>query len=220
MVRNEEKYDQAVSLRKRGFTLEEIAKYCDVSKSTASKWLQNKVFSAQVTIQNQKRARAENARRLKLIGKAHTTERAKKYKEVIKSSETEFKHYKKDPLFVAGLMLYLGSGDLVDKGTVRLSTGRIEAHRVFVRFATEYLGIEKDSIHIWLQLSPLQNEETCMKKWRRVTTLTYSQFYKNQVVNLGGKNKPLHYGVGNTLVRNTVLKKKLVRWIELLTKSL
>ena len=41
MVRNQEKLAQVVSLRKRGFTLDEIAKYCDISKSTASEWLKN-----------------------------------------------------------------------------------------------------------------------------------------------------------------------------------
>ena len=52
MVRNQEKYDQAVSLRKRGFTLEEIAKYCDISKSTASTWLKNKAFSNLRVVEN------------------------------------------------------------------------------------------------------------------------------------------------------------------------
>lgn len=102
MVRNKEKYDQAVRLRKRGFTLEEIAKYCDISKSTASKWLKNKAFSAQVTKQNVKRAGAENAKRLKLINKARGTERVARYREAVRSAETEFKHYKTIPFSLLG----------------------------------------------------------------------------------------------------------------------
>ena len=58
MVRNKEKYEQAV-LRKRGFTLAEIAKYCDIAKSTASKWLKEEAFSQAVTTQNAKRAGAK-----------------------------------------------------------------------------------------------------------------------------------------------------------------
>ena len=50
MVRNKEKYEQVLSLRKRGFTLEELAKYCNIAKSTASKWLKEEAFSAEVTI--------------------------------------------------------------------------------------------------------------------------------------------------------------------------
>ena len=107
MVRNENNYEQAVQLRKRGFTLQEIAKVCDVSKSTVSKWLKNSPISAEVTKQNKRRAGQENAKRLRLVNKARATERAARYQEIERSAQTEFKHYKNDPLFIAGLMLYL-----------------------------------------------------------------------------------------------------------------
>ena len=74
MVRNKQKFEQAVEFRKKGFTLDEIAKICDVSKSTASKWLKNKAFSQSVTVQNKRRAVQENARRLRLLNKARSGE--------------------------------------------------------------------------------------------------------------------------------------------------
>jgi len=220
MVRNQEKYDQAVQLRKRGFTLAEIAKYCEISKSTASEWLKNNAFSAQVTKQNQKRAGLENAKRLQLVNKARGSERVARYHEAARSAETEYKHYKKDPLFTAGLMLYLASGDQKDKRVIRLSGAKIEAHAVFVRFLGEYLGVEKSKIHLWLQLYNGQNEEKSMRTWQKVTSLPFSQFYKSQVVNSSGKRQTLHYGVGNTIIGSTVLKQKLMKWIELATKEL
>ncbi|MCA9353999.1 MAG: helix-turn-helix domain-containing protein [Candidatus Kaiserbacteria bacterium] len=220
MVRNQEKYDQALQLRKRGFTLQEIAKYCDISKSTASKWLQNKAFSDHVTKQNRKRAGADNAKRLQLVNKARGGERKARYAEAARSAAVEYKHYKKDPLFMAGLTVYLSIGDTKDQRSIRLSSARMPAHAVFVRFAREYLGIEKSRVHIWLQLYHGQSEEVCMKKWRTVTTLPYSQFYKNQVINSTASKKTLHYGVGNTIIGSTVLKCKLNRWIELVLQDL
>ena len=89
MVRNQEKFDQAVSLRKRGFTLQEIARYCDISKSTASLWLKNQAFSTEVTKQNVKRAGVENVKRLQLMNKTRLSEREKKYAEAVKAAETE-----------------------------------------------------------------------------------------------------------------------------------
>ena len=77
MVRNKQKFEQAVEFRKKGFTLDEIAKICDVSKSTVSKWLKNKAFSQSVTVQNKRRAGQENARRLRLVNKARSGERQK-----------------------------------------------------------------------------------------------------------------------------------------------
>ena len=220
MVRNEEKYEQAVNLRKRGFTLEDIAKYCDISKSTASKWLQNEAFSTQVTKQNKRRAGQDNAKRLKLVNKARGSERAARYREATRSAETEYKHYKKDSLFIAGLMLYLANGDRKDERTIRLSSVSYETHRIFIKFAKEYLGVEKEKIRFWLLLYPVHNEERCMRKWKRVTGLSFTQFHKSQFVSGKPKKQPLHSGVGNLLVGSAVLKTKLIRWLELSAKDL
>jgi transcriptional regulator with XRE-family HTH domain len=217
MVRNEEKYEQAVSLRKRGFTLEEIAKYCDISKSTASIWLKGKAFSALVTKQNIKRAGVENAKRLKLIAKARGSERKRRYKDAENSSKVEFENYKKDPLFMAGLTAYVSSGDTKDEHSIRLSHTSLDIHRLFVIFCTKYLGIEKNRVHIWLHLYGINSEEEAMKKWSKATTIPLSQFYKNQYVNKTTK-KTLHYGVGNTIIASTYHKQKLKAWAQLAKK--
>lgn len=220
MVRNQEKYEQVMSLRKRGFTLEEIARYCDISKSTASEWLKNKAFSEQVSKQNAKRAGAENAKRLRLISKTRGKERAARYDEAVRSAETEFRHYKKDQRFMAGLMLYFTSGDMKDKNVIRLFGSKMDTHKIFLTFVSEYLGVKKAEVHFWLLLQSGQKEELCMKKWQKALGLPYSQFYKNQVLRKKTTKKTLHYGVGNTIIGNTVLKRKLTRWVELVVKEL
>jgi len=173
MVRNQQNLDQATQLRERGFTLAEIAKVCDVSKSTVSKWLKNNAISAEVTIQNKRRAGQENAKRLRLVNKARGTERATRYAEVLKSAETEFKHYQASSLFMAGLMLYSAHGEMQDETKVRFSTSDIQAHQIFIRFAREYLGVENDDVRVWLQLYQSQTESTCMKKWNKAPSKTH-----------------------------------------------
>ena len=217
MVRDEEKYQQAIGLRKRGFTLEEIAKYCDISKSTASVWLKNKAFSAQVTKQNTKRAGQENAKRLALIAKTRTHEREKRYADAERSAKVEFNHYKDDQLFMTGLVAYLTSGDQQDDRLVRFSHKTPDLHRLFVRFCVDYLGVEKQSIHIWLQLYPDSEEEKAMRKWSKVSTLPLHQFYKCQFVNKGSQ-KRLHDGVGNTIIGSTYHKQKLKAWLRMAKK--
>lgn len=220
MVRDNDKYEQAIGLRKRGFTLEEIAKYCDIAKSTASKWLKDKDFSRQITKQNTKRAGAENAKRLKLVNKARKGERNNRYAEAIRSADTEYRHYKTNSLFTAGIMLYMGSGDHKDDRLIRIASAKMDIHRIFIRFAQDYLGIDKKQLHFWILLYPDLSEEICMKKWHKATTIPFSQFYKNQVIQGKSKKKTLHYGVGNTIIGSTVLKVKLNRWIELALKDL
>lgn len=218
MVRNQEKYDQVMSLRKRGFTLAEIAKICEISKSTASEWLKNKAFSAQVTKQNVRRAGAENGKRLKLIAKARGGERLQRYADAQRSAKVEFSHYKGNQAFVAGLLAYVAAGDLKDDQTIRLSHVSPELHRTFIRFASEFLGVEKQRVHFWLHLYHGSSEEREMKKWSRIITIPYSQFYKNQFVNKSTR-KPLHSGVGNTIIGSTYHKQKLKVWAKLAQKE-
>jgi len=219
MVRNEENYDQAVRLRERGFTLQEIAKVCDVSKSTISKWLKNNAISANVTKQNKRRAGQENAKRLRLINKTRGTQRTAHYLDLERSAATEFKHYKQDPLFVAGLMLYVGHGDVSEESTIRLSGTHIETHVIFLQFAQEYLGVENAKIRVQLVLYPTHTESACMKRWSKALKLPYTQFHRTQII-ASTQAKPLHSGVGNTIIGSTGLKRKLVTWIDLLQKDL
>jgi predicted transcriptional regulator len=219
MVRNQEKYDQALRLRERGFTLQEIAKVCGVSKSTVSKWLHGNAVSADVTTQNKRRAGIENAKRLRLVNKARSTQRDAHYLDLERSAGTEFKHYKTDPLFVAGLMLYVGHGDMTDAGSIRLSGTNIATHAIFLRFIREYLGVELAKLRVQLVLYPTHTESICMQKWSKALKLPYTQFHRTQIIPNQQAN-PLHFGVGNTIIGNTGLKRKLVTWINLMQSDL
>lgn len=218
MVRNEEKLALATQYRKRGFTYDEIAKICDVSKGTVSNWLKDKKFSKQVKADNVKRAGRDNKKRLALMQKARHTERAARYREAIRSAETEFRHYKKDPLFVAGLSAYAASGDVSPKTQIRLSTNRLSAQSMFVNFARAYFGVKNEDLRLWLLLHGKHDQVKCLKKWSKAIKVPVGRFGKSQFVQDG--TLPLHFGTLNTIIGNTVLKKKLLRWLELLEKDL
>lgn len=219
MVRNEEIYKQALAFRQRGFTYVEIVKICGVSKATVSNWCSKKKFSKVVAKDNAARAARENTKRLSLLNKARSSERKTRYSEAIKSAETEFAHYKKDPRFVAGLMLYIALGDRTSPQQLRLSTSRAELHAVFIRFVTAYLGVDKASIKFWLTLYPTHDEVRAMKHWSKKTGISVAQFYKTQVIKGSSSKETLQFGVGNTIIGSTVLKRKLSCWIELALKE-
>lgn len=213
-------YEQAITFRKRGFTYSEIAKICGVSVGTVSAWLKPLPFSEQITRQNKAKAALDNTKRMTSINKARTAERAKQYNEVARLAEIEYKNYRTSPLFVAGLMLYVSEGDNTHPRLIRLANSRFELHDIFIRFLTSYLGVDKKTIRFWLLLYPDLDEVACMKHWSKKTGLSVSQFYKNQVIQGRSKRRTLQFGVGNTIIGSTLLKKKLNRWIELMLKEL
>lgn len=210
----------AISYRKRGFSYSEIAKICAVSPSTVHAWLAHELFSQAVTVTNKKRAAKENQARIGLVNKARRSERANQYKAVVKLAETEYRHYRSSPLFMAGLMVYLSEGDSEPTRHIRLASSRPELHRIFLKFCGEFLGVEKKQIHFWLLLYPDLNEVACMKYWIKAARLSASQFYKNQVIKGRSQKRTLHFGVGNTIIGSTLLKKKLIHWMGLAEKEL
>lgn len=213
-------YEQAVLFRKRGFTYTEIAKICNVSRGTVSNWLRRESFSQVIAKENMAKATKENKKRLALINKARLVERKEQYEHTLKTAETEYKHYKHNPLFVAGLTLYLAIGDMNDPRRIRLSSAKIDLQRLFGAFVTEYLGVAKADIRFWLLLYPDLDEVTCMKHWSKKTGLSPAQFHKNQVVSGRSGQKTSHFGIGNTIIDSTLHKKKLVKWIVLSQKDI
>jgi len=214
-------YEQVVAFRRRGFTYTEIAKICAVSRGTVSNWLKDLDFSKLVTVENKKKAAKDNQVRIRLVNKARIAERAIQVSSILRSAETEYKNYRRSPLFIAGLTAYQSLGDLRKLNLIRLTTKKVDSHKLFVKFCREFLGVDKKSIKFWILLYPTHNEVLCMKHWSRRIKVSVSQFHKNQVVaNRSSGTKPLHFGVGNTIIGSTVLKKKLMHWIKLLEKEL
>lgn len=220
MVRNKEKYELATQYRKRGFSYTEIASMVGVSKSTVSAWFSSEAFSKKVTQENSARAARESTVRLKLINKARHKERQKSYEIALKTAVTEYKHYKKDPLFIAGLMLYVGEGDIAHQRLIRIASSNMEVHRIFIAFAKRYLGLDKEKVHFWLLLYPYLSEQVCVKEWSKALKLKPEQFYKNQFIESRSTKPTLRYGVGNTIIGGTILKQKLMKWVELALKEL
>lgn len=215
-----EAYEQAIAFRKRGFTYTEIAKICDVSRGTISNWLANEDFSKQVAKSNRERTYKENVARIKLVNKARNAERSSQYKEILRLAETEYKHYVTSPLFVFGLTTYMFNGDQKNPHLIRLTNRDNDLHRLFISFTIDFLGVEKADIRFWLLLYPAHDEIKCLKHWSKKTGLSITSFYRSQIVEKRSNKETLHFGVGNTIIGSTLLKKKLSHWVALLKKDL
>lgn len=220
MIRKSAQFEHAKELRRRGFTYVEIAKIVDVSKSTISLWFSREMWSKSITESNKKRSAKENSKRISLLNTARGNQYRKVYTEAERSAVTEFKHYKNSPLFIAGLMLYMSDGDIVNPQLIRITNTKAETHRIFIKFAVEYLGVSREKIRFWLLLYPDLNPMKCSQHWSKNLKLPLSQFHKYQVIEGRSTKRTLHDGVGNTIIGGTVLKKKLLKWIVLASKEL
>ncbi len=220
MIRKLAQFEQASSLRKRGFTYAEIAKIVGVSKGTISAWISRETWSKDVALSNKKRASRENGKRISLLNTARKNQHAKQYSEAERGARTEYKHYRSSPLFIAGVTTYLTIGDHGKTTPIRVTSSNMSVHRIFIAFIEEYLGVPRENIRFWLLLYADLKPEECSRKWAKEIGVPLSRFHKYQVVSNKLTKSTLHFGVGNTIIGNTVMKRKLMKWIELLQKDL
>ncbi|MCX6751241.1 MAG: helix-turn-helix domain containing protein [Candidatus Nomurabacteria bacterium] len=210
------RHDQpkAFELRKQGKTYREIQRLLGISRSTLCDWFKNEEWSKHIKKSNIERHIKISTEHLSKMNEGRRIMLEKKYKKVEEDAEKEFEIYKNDPLFMAGLMLYAGEGDKLDKGIIRLANIDFNLHKVFLRFCKKFLKKERNTIKISLLLYPDLNINTCIQKWSLELSIPEKNFYKTQVIQGKLKTRKLHFGVGTTIILDSFLKRKLLFWIE------
>lgn len=205
--------DKAFKLRKEGKSYRFIEEELGVSRSTLSNWFRDISWSKHLTIAHRKQTWSpENIRKMQHI-------RSIKLQSQYEAAETEaieeYKTFKQEPLFWAGLMAYAGEGDKRNKGLIRITNAEFHIHKIFVAFLERYLGVSRTSIRCGLILSPDLNESLCREMWSNLLGIPREQFYKSQILLGKVLKRRLQYGVGMSIITNTVLKKKLLKWLAL-----
>ncbi len=214
MVHNNK--NEAIRLRKDGKSYREISNVTGVPKGTLSGWFAGLVWSENISERNAKQSIEKSKVRLEKMNSARRVVLASRYLDAQKEAGRDFKLYKNDNKFVAGLMVYLGTGDkTLDSNLVRISNVDPIVLKIFIQFLIVFCEVPIEKIKFWVLLYPDLDEDTCKKYWMKELGLTQSNLYKFQVVEGRHTKKKLRYGVGNTILGNKFLKVKLLEWIRL-----
>ncbi|MBP6856173.1 MAG: helix-turn-helix domain-containing protein [Candidatus Pacebacteria bacterium] len=206
---------KAIDLRKEGRSYRDIAKELKVSKGTLSAWFKGQEWSDQISKSNIEKEYSRAPEKMKRINMMRRVKFAFTYGVAEEEAVREFEVYKNEPLFNAGLMLYVGEGEKASKPALRIANTDFEVHKVFIQFLTRYFGIGRARVRIFLHLYPDLDEKICIDKWAKELNLNQSQFYKTQRIQGKDMKRKLQFGVGTTIISSTALKRKLFVWIKL-----
>lgn len=211
------RHDQpkAFELRKNGKTYREIQTFLGVSRSTLCDWFRNEEWSKHIKKSNIEKQKKISTEHLHKMNEARKIMLEKKYKQVEEDAVKEFELYKNNSIFMAGLMLYAGEGDKSSRNLTRLSNSEFYLHLMFIRFSERFLNIRRDKIKFWLLLYPDHNIEECIDIWSKKLQISKSNFNKSQIISGRSKLRKLQYGVGNSIISSTSLKKKMMKWLEI-----
>lgn len=168
--------EKAISLRKRGFSLTEIANKLEIAKSTSSLWLRN--------IQLNEKAK-ERLRKRGLLGQYKTSlrwrKKLKKEKVDLKRKALSFfKKLKKDPLQfrVYCSLLYWCEGSKRVKEGVRFINSDPALIRTFLALFRRSFEINERKFRIGLHFHQYHNEKLQKEYWSKITKIPIRQFIK------------------------------------------
>lgn len=213
MNKNKEK---ATLLRRRGMSYKKIRNELGVPISTLACWFKNEPWSQAIKYRLSTEVSWANPRALELLVRANRERWKNKHEEYRAAAIKEFGRYKKDPLFLAGIMLYWGEGEKRPKSSqVRLSNSEPEMLKIFYLFLTKTLKISPDKTFAWLLLYPDLVDSVQKNFWSKATGLTMNQFKKSIYITGRHPTKRLSYGVCTIVVSSRALKERMLKWIEL-----
>ena len=207
--------EKIFSLRRTGKSYNEIKKMTGVSKSTLCDWLKNEEWSMHIKSNNINQHIKISTERLRKMHDANRIILEKRYKKAEEEAEKEFKQYRNDTLFTAGIMLYIGEGDKLNKCNIRIANTDFYVHKIFIKFLKRFLGAKIENIKFSILLYPDLDIEDCRKKWSEELNIPLSNFHKPVIIKGKLKNRRLRFGVGSIIMSSTYSKKKLARWIRL-----
>ena len=210
----------AFEMRRSAKSYNDISKYLNVPKSTLSGWFSSIDWSNDIKNTLNEYALEHHVYHLKNLSKDRGDKLRDIYEEAQKEAEEEFMFLKHNPLFVSMIMYYWGTGDKSHKNRCSLSNSDPNMLRLFTLFLEKVCGVEKAKIKAWILAYPDTDHIKAFEFWSKSVGVWPTNFTKT--ITVKGKNQKLKlpFGVCYIVVSSSYLKRKMVKWMDLLNKEL
>lgn len=213
---------KAITLRKQGASVGNIANTLSVSKSSVSLWVKDVILT-----KKQKIVLKRNIHSPSVIEKRRQSRIAN---EIIKRSividnasrdvPTISNH---DLIKMIGVALYWGEGGKTMKGMARISNSDPGLIKMSMRFFREVCKVKEHRFRAYVHTHSAGQVKEIEKYWSDITNIPRSQFYKTSIMkSRSSKNirKTLPYGTIDVGVCDTKLLLKILGWIEGIKKQI
>jgi len=206
---------KAISLRKKGTSVKDIAKTLKVAKSSVSLWVRDvKLTSRQLKVLKDKMNSFEviERRRTSRIYNENIKRKAIMFeagKEISKISHRD--------LQIIGLCLYLGEGSKAQRGAAKLANSDPAVIKIMMRYFREVCLVPENKFRAHIHTYSHLNAEEAEVYWSNVSGIPRSQFYKTYSkpsIASKGKKDSTPYGTVDLTVCSTELYLQIMGQIE------
>ena len=210
----------AIKLRRQNKSYNEISTILNVSKGTLSAWFKNDSLSSKTKDLLTQQAKEISRRRIRKLILSNNRRWERWRRDARQEARKEFTRLARNPLFIAGLMLYWAEGDNKIKNPFRFTNTNPRMIALYKKFLSQSLKIPTETLRPTIILYPDLGEGVCLNFWSKIIGVPQSQFYKTQFIKGKHPTKRLLYGICSISCGNGQLKEKIAVWIDLLSKRL
>lgn len=214
--------DDAILLRKKGYTYPEIEEKIHVPRATLSGWLQGIPLSKQAKLKILVRKRKNLSRAREKAVAFHITKNQNERESILKERQGVMNkiHWTKDIKEILLGVLYLGEGS---KARCFIGLGNSNSHimKMFVSLLRDIYTIDENKFRVYLYLRADQNEEKEKKFWSKTLNISLTQFRKVQFDKrtLGKKTWIGYHGVCVVNYYDAKIEKRLTAVQDLVLKK-
>jgi hypothetical protein len=204
-------------LRRKGYSVREIAKSTQCSKSSISRWVCDIALTdSQIRRlkSNQDRGRARAAQ--------HFNSPKQKWKRIRDNIATVASHEIKSArlngnLKIIGAILYWAEGYKATRNMVSFSNSDPAMIKIMISFFKEVCGVSTHKFRGVVHIHPHLNTQQAEKYWSMVSGIPLRQFHKTQTaISRSSKQKKdtLPLGTFNIVISDTCLRSKIEGWLQ------
>lgn len=209
---------EAIELRKKGLSYNEIKKLIKVSKSTLSLWLKS------IPLKTEYRKRLYT-KQIEVLSRGPMSQKQRRIREVEKIIQDAEKEIKLPLSFetyrLIGAFLYWAEGS---KGEMfQLTNSDPYLILFFVRWIKSVFKISPSKLKIRLNIYPQQNEKEIKSFWSDLTNIPIKNFGKSYIkpISSGYKKNNLYYGTARIEVPKSVnIRHHVFGWIKATLKNI
>lgn len=169
--------NQAISLRKKGFSLKEVAEKLDVAKSTSSVWLQN-VNLNQKAQERLKKLRIIGQYKSRFIKKIQKENLIKRYR-LQAYQEISKINFNKNIYKLLYSFLYWCEGAKLNSNHVRFINSDPNMIQVFLKLLRTSFKLDERKFRALIHLHDYHDEKKQKKFWAEITKIPLLQFNKS-----------------------------------------
>lgn len=169
--------EQAIALRKEGFSYKEIMERIDVSKSSLSGWFKNLPLTIE-EVEKLKALSAEKAFNGRVNASIANRERRQKREDrALIEAQKMFSDHSNDPFFILGIGLYWAEGGKRTSSFQFVNSDQ-EMVNVMIGWVKKYLKINNDRMYLRISTHKDFELEKYEESWAMATKIPLDQFKK------------------------------------------